>query len=218
MDHSAKQTFLTSQLLVYGLGIPDIEIVASHYGRTVATDPDVMVLTDEKSIKIEHVRQLQQQLSTQPLTKQGRLVVIYPANKITRPAQQALLKLVEEPPPRTQMVLVTNSRQDVLPTIQSRCVITYLQPDETLAIEETGPSLITQILSLNTTKQKVEFMQSLPSKREELLEILVAELRQPLPLTGDTQKAAQLKRDLIDVLEALQGNVSPSLCLEKWIL
>jgi DNA polymerase III delta prime subunit len=203
---------------VYVSGIPDIAIVVSHYGREITSDPDVVILTDEKSIKIEHIRQLQQQLSTQPLTQQGRLVVICPANKITRPAQQALLKLVEEPPPRTQMVLVTNSRQDVLPTIQSRCVITYWQSDEGLVHENTDSSLITQILDLNNTKQKVEFIQSLPSKREELLEILVAELRQPLPLTVNTKKAVQLKRDLIDVLEALQGNVSPSLCLEKWIL
>lgn len=218
MANPNKQSFLISQLLVYGSGIPDVGKVAGHYGRMVATDPDVIVLTDEKSIKIEHVRQLQQQLSTQPLTEQGRLVILYPANKITRPAQQALLKLVEEPPPRTQMVLVTNSRQDVLPTIQSRCVVTYLQPDGNSANRDDKPSLIAQILELKGTQQKVEFIQSLPSKREELANVLLAELRRPLPQTGDTKRAVRLKQGLLEIVEALQGNVSPSLCLEKWIL
>ncbi len=218
MADQVTPRFLTSQLLVFSSRQSDPEIVVEHFGRKSATDPDVIILTDEKSIKIEHIRQLQQQLSTQPQTEQGRLVIICPAEKITRPAQQALLKLVEEPPPRTQIVLAANSKQGVLATIQSRCALVYFQNTPDISQKSVAePSLIAQISALTTTKQKVEFIQLLPSKREELVEILLAELHRPLP-QENFQEGLRFRQQLIVVLEALQGNVSPGLCLEKWIL
>ena len=209
-------TYHVSKLMIYESGVPETEIVCQQFDRSAQSDPDVVIVTDEKSIKIESIRQLQQQLGTQPLTSKGRLVIISPAERITKPAQQALLKLVEEPPANTQIVLVTNSRQGVLPTIQSRCVITVIPADG--EAQSDHPSLVAQIAQLDTVRQKVEFIQSLPSKREELLEILLEEVRRPLPQTEDLEKMLNLKKKLIVTLEALQGNVNPTLCLEKWIL
>src|SRR3972149_3468739 len=40
---------------------------------------------------------------------------------LTLPAQNALLKLVEEPPPNTQLILAAYPGRELLPTLVSRC-------------------------------------------------------------------------------------------------
>lgn len=79
---------------------------------------------DGKAIPIETIRNLQHFLSLSvPGSKSrevSRVVVIENAQLLTTESQNALLKTLEEPPPRTIIVLTAISRDAVLPTIQSR--------------------------------------------------------------------------------------------------
>jgi DNA polymerase-3 subunit delta' len=50
-----------------------------------------------------------------------KIVVIHPAEMLNVNAANALLKSLEEPPPRTHFVLVTHRPHQLLPTIKSRC-------------------------------------------------------------------------------------------------
>jgi len=213
---------LTSRLLVYESAMPEPAGIADWLGRSIDTDPDVIVVTDEKSIKISHIRDLQAVLSVKPLTKQGRVVIISPANILTLPAQQALLKLLEEPPEATQLVLTVNSRQSLLPTILSRCLIENVQSDLINNDRQVaGPGLIEQIIALKSNKERVELIQSLPNKRDDLQAVLIAELQRSMKNKLSEEqlaKAHACRRQLVEIIGALQGNVSPALCLEKWIL
>ncbi len=47
---------------------------------------------------------------------------------MTIPAQHAILKILEEPPPRALLLLVSNAPGRVLPTIRSRCRMLMLRP------------------------------------------------------------------------------------------
>jgi DNA polymerase III delta prime subunit len=51
-----------------------------------------------------------------------KFVIIYSAEKLTREAQNSLLKIIEEPPDNTLIVLITVNCETLLETILSRCI------------------------------------------------------------------------------------------------
>lgn len=95
--------------------------------------PNVIVIRpqDKPSIGIDQVRDLGQMLSLQPYVKSARRVVIIDeAQAMTREAQNALLKFIEEPPPATLLILIAPSLQTLLPTVTSRLGAVYFLPME----------------------------------------------------------------------------------------
>lgn len=84
------------------------------------THPDHIVLSGEKSVKVEMVRDLIDQVSVKPFEGGRRSVVIEDADRMTPQAQNALLKTLEEPPEATVLILTTAFPGKLLPTIHSR--------------------------------------------------------------------------------------------------
>jgi DNA polymerase-3 subunit delta' len=74
-----------------------------------------------KDIKIEQVRALADFMNVSTHRQGLRVVVLYPAEALNTPASNALLKMLEEPPPNTVFLLATHSLDRLLPTILSRC-------------------------------------------------------------------------------------------------
>ncbi len=84
--------------------------------------PDLLkVVPDGTPIKIEQVRDLCQSLALKPYEARVRVVVIADAHRLTAAAGNALLKILEEPPERTVLILTAPQTADLLPTIVSRC-------------------------------------------------------------------------------------------------
>jgi DNA polymerase-3 subunit delta' len=79
------------------------------------------------SIGVEDVRRLRSFLG---LTSPGgwRAMIVDPANDLTIASANALLKAVEEPPPRTVFFLIGHGAASVMPTIRSRCVKLAFRP------------------------------------------------------------------------------------------
>jgi DNA polymerase-3 subunit delta' len=76
---------------------------------------------DKGSIKIDPVRALVAACAYRPFDGRRRLVVLDEADALEVAAQNALLKVLEEPPPGTVFVLLTTRPDALLPTIRSRC-------------------------------------------------------------------------------------------------
>jgi DNA polymerase III subunit delta' len=72
-------------------------------------------------ITVDQIRALSGLLSLSTHRHGLRIVVIHPAETLNSNAANALLKMLEEPPPATLFVLVTHQLQRLLPTIRSRC-------------------------------------------------------------------------------------------------
>ena len=72
-------------------------------------------------IKIEQIRGLLQTLSMKPYEARTRVVIISEAHCMNAAASNALLKILEEPPDRSMLVLMATRKSDLLPTIASRC-------------------------------------------------------------------------------------------------
>lgn len=73
-----------------------------------------------KTIGIDVVRELKNFLSQRPNVSPYRLVIINDAEFLTSEAQNALLRLTEEPPPSSLLILVLRDPESLAPTLISR--------------------------------------------------------------------------------------------------
>lgn len=90
--------------------------------------PDcIRVKPEGNSIKIAQIRNLQSDIVIKP-HKKYKIYIIDKAGKMTLEAQNALLKTLEEPPEYAIIILVTNNKEGLLPTIRSRCEIVKFTP------------------------------------------------------------------------------------------
>lgn len=84
--------------------------------------PDIIHIAPSGSlIKIGQIRDLCRTLSMMPYEARLRVVVITDAQTMNPAAGNALLKVLEEPPDRTILILTATQTSDLLPTIVSRC-------------------------------------------------------------------------------------------------
>lgn len=93
---------------------------------------------DNKDYKIEDVRGLQESLHFKNLPDDYQVVVIDEAHRLGRICGNALLKSIEEPPPRTIFLLLASSTDLLLETIVSRC--------QTMALSLLTPKTVEQLL------------------------------------------------------------------------
>jgi DNA polymerase-3 subunit delta' len=84
--------------------------------------PDVIQLQPEGAFfKIGQIRGLLDVLALKPYEARYRVAILCDAQAMTAAAANALLKILEEPPDQTMLVLTAGGVSDLLPTIVSRC-------------------------------------------------------------------------------------------------
>jgi len=84
--------------------------------------PDCSLIEpDGKTIKIDVLRQLKKKAYLHPLEGRAKVFIIDQIEKMTEAGANALLKILEEPPKQTYLLLVTSQPSRLLSTIRSRC-------------------------------------------------------------------------------------------------
>ena len=85
--------------------------------------PDVLFVSpgDSGAIKIDQVRDIVDRAQYRPFEGRRRAVIIDEADMLVPPAQNALLKTLEEPTPSSVFILVTSRPDMLLATVLSRC-------------------------------------------------------------------------------------------------
>lgn len=114
-----------------GLNHPDFSIlfpfsssVKDRQGalcKIVANPYDYPLPDDHATISLDQIRGLQRQFVYGAYHGAWRTAVIMHADRMRPESANALLKIMEEPPPRSLMVLVSSQIEALLPTILSRC-------------------------------------------------------------------------------------------------
>ena len=105
---------------------------ASHYpcgecgacqriARGVHADVIIIEPGETGSITVDAVRAVVDQTAFRPFEGRRRVVVIDDADRLVQPAQNALLKTLEEPPAASVFLLVTSRPHRLLATVRSRC-------------------------------------------------------------------------------------------------
>jgi DNA polymerase-3 subunit delta' len=103
---------------------PDLrEIVPEAAEEDDEAEADAPKSEKAKSIviKIDQVRAVADFISLSTHRAGHRVLLLHPAESMQPAAANALLKTLEEPPPRTLIILVSDQPARVLPTIRSRC-------------------------------------------------------------------------------------------------
>ena len=111
-------------------------------------NPDFIIIEpDGNSIKIEQIRLLQMKIIEKPIISHRKIYIIRDSEKMTKEAQNCLLKTLEEPPEYIIIILLCSNESLLLNTIQSRCTKINFQPisDEELKLflEKEGLTNIT---------------------------------------------------------------------------
>lgn len=85
--------------------------------------PDIHFIepVDSGAIKIEEIRQLKQDISLKSYEAEFKVFIINDAHQLTAEASNALLKILEEPPAESVIILVAAKPQLLFKTIISRC-------------------------------------------------------------------------------------------------
>jgi DNA polymerase III subunit delta' len=86
--------------------------------------PDVMMISleeNKKKVSIDQIRLMKQTAYLKPMTARARVFIVERADIMSEEAANSILKVLEEPPPRSYIFLVTENPHLILPTIRSRC-------------------------------------------------------------------------------------------------
>ncbi len=92
----------------------------------IQTHPDVLVIPPDPPqlmIKLGQVRQAIHVAFYRPPVEAHRAFTIFTSSAFMKEAANSLLKLLEEPPDHTSLILLTENPQELLPTIRSRALI-----------------------------------------------------------------------------------------------
>ena len=85
--------------------------------------PDVHCVEPEKNVvKVKMIRELTEFFTSTPHCSDYKIAVINQAECMNVAAANALLKVLEEPPSRGILFLLTDSKHQLMPTIKSRCI------------------------------------------------------------------------------------------------
>lgn len=101
-----------------------------HLRRTL--NPETGRLRTE--IVVDEVRELGTFMHMTPAMGQWRVAIIDSTDEMSRSAANAILKILEEPPPNAVLLMVAHAAGRLLPTIRSRCrrLALHALPDETI--------------------------------------------------------------------------------------
>ena len=101
--------------------------------------PDYITIDDpeKKTVPVELIRQARADIYIQPNESDHKIYLFPRAQDMGIPGQNALLKVLEEPPKYGVFILLTDNPEKLLPTVRSRCVELKLHslPEQTLRRE-----------------------------------------------------------------------------------
>ncbi|MBQ7096258.1 MAG: AAA family ATPase [Clostridia bacterium] len=107
-------------------------ITEDHKGKVErGVHPDVVWLAPKeegKRIPVEDVRTFRQEAYIMPNEAPRKVLVIDRCEMLNESGQNAILKILEEPPSHAVFILLASNREVMLPTIRSRCAIWEMAP------------------------------------------------------------------------------------------
>lgn len=93
-------------------------------------NPDIQIIDEieEKSIKTETIKEMVKGVYEKPIEGSRKVYIINDGQKMTKEAQNSLLKTLEEPPEYVVIILITENENLLLNTIKSRCTKIKFNP------------------------------------------------------------------------------------------
>ena len=146
-------------------------------------------------ITVDQTRELMQQIQLKPTEAGYKIAVISGADRLNAQAANAFLKTLEEPPPKSVLILLTTEPSRILETILSRCLRLNFSAETARTLSAEQAYWLQQFSSAAAAEQKSLFgryrlldalLQHLNAIREKVDEALSA--RSPLEKYDDVEK------------------------------
>lgn len=88
-----------------------------------SNNPDYFEIEpDGNSLKISQIREMLENIYQKPIISNKKVFIINDCEKMTKEAQNSLLKTLEEPPEYIVIILITSNENMILNTVKSRCI------------------------------------------------------------------------------------------------
>ena len=130
--------FLAKAAVCSGENIPCNNCRNCHNADTL-THPDIIFTAPDdgkKNIAVSQIRELRDETYVKPHSANRRVFIIDYADTMNPQSQNALLKVLEEPPGSVMFILIAESKSALLTTVISRCILLSLTaPEKSVAAD-----------------------------------------------------------------------------------
>lgn len=165
-----------------------LRTLARNIALAINASPiEIIESIDGKEISIEQVRAMYELTHSKRTTPMA--VIIDDADTMSRPAQNAFLKLLEEPPSRIHFILTTHSVQHLLETILSRTMTIEVRP-----IDDDATRRLLKSLNADT------------DMHSQLLFLASGRAAELTRLVSDDAEFARQKQFVLDARSFIQGD------------
>lgn len=143
---------------------------ASCVGARAGSNPDIVTVMPEpkkKTIGVEGIRNIITDAYVKPFLSKRKVYIIPDSSIVTEQAQNAFLKLLEEPPEYTVFIFIADNAESLLETIRSRCVKVRFSP----VSESVMSDYVEKISPSNKNKEFiVRYSEGIPERAKKILE------------------------------------------------
>lgn len=165
--------------------------------------PDITFVTrekDKKEISVKIIRDVRSEAFVVPHEAPKKVFIIEEAERMNTSAQNALLKVLEEPPEYVVFILLCSVRSALLPTVLSRCINLSLSP----ALGEEAEEVVKSLAGCDTSAAA----EALYTTHGNIGKAVAAITRHSENIAGSTAKAfldMMFERDEYGMLKALSA-------------
>lgn len=198
------------------------EIADSLKIKIETSSPDIQIIEPVKSaylkkahILIDAVREVKRTIYQKPLSAKFKLIIFKEAHTMTTDAQNALLKIFEEPPKEAIIILEAENKSKILATIISRAVTI-----QTISEYKTQES--TSVLQDENLKSQLEAVANVQDAKlwlNDQMVILYKTLSKNIN-RGDSLEVRQNQAQIAGCLDAqkmLDANINPKFVLANLV-
>ena len=203
----------------------------NEYCRELGIDKfDVSLIEKDSSAKnvasigIDEIKDIHKKIFLKPIKSEVKAVILDDAQLLTIQAQNALLKVLEEPPIHTIIILGVDTTEALLPTILSRCQIIELPMEPGILSDAEIPEYSEFIENLQSMKigDRLKKAEELAKDKDEAIiwigKLILALRTKMLEENNGNLEAQQIKtfQNLYTLLKTT--NVNPRFAIENTLL
>jgi hypothetical protein len=202
------------------------------FDRTIVDREEGDEKKQKLSLGIEDVKNMQKKLFLKPFRGDKKAVILKDAHLLTTEAQNALLKVLEEPPDNTILILTSESKDALLPTVRSRCRVVDLGREELIINDDERRSLEAILFSIPELNggEALKLAEKVGKNKDEALQWLekmmiitrssvISQISPTSRISGNKQHSLQFLKSLQTTYTTIKTtNVNLRLALEYLFL
>jgi len=127
---------MAQTLLFVGSDQNEVKTIIEKEASQVSSSFDTLVLNCLENKGVEFAREIIKLAFRKPYNSKILTLILLNAEYLTLEAQNTLLKILEEPPKETQIILTAKNKNRLLPTVVSRCWEKVIQSRTTDSIQK----------------------------------------------------------------------------------